>query len=250
VGLGELSQTAVAAARRARRELADAMATLQADEAARAAIEPLAQSVSKAVRQLFAAETRDATGILESMGSAIELLRQALADAQDETALPAVYDAAASLAASLTILYPAREELARSLTASTPADEEPVIPLERPRRVDDERRSGERVEIEAVIGFHTETNFFTGFSGDLSDGGLFIATWDLLPIGSELTLSFVLPEGRQIRGRARVSWVRGAPRSSDENHEPGMGVVFEDLGEADKAAVMRFIRVRAPLFYG
>jgi uncharacterized protein (TIGR02266 family) len=225
------------------------MGTLQADDAARAAIEPLARNVSKAVRQLFAAETRDAPGILESMGNAIELLRQALAAAQDETALAPVYEAAASLAASLTILHPAREELARSLEEA-PEDEEPVIPLGRRRKVDDERRSGERVEIEAVIGFHTETNFFTGFSGDLSDGGLFIATWDLLPVGSDLTLSFVLPEGRQIRARARVSWVREPPRSSDESHEPGMGVVFRDLGEADKAAVMRFIRVRAPLFYG
>ncbi len=247
--MGELSQTAVAAARQARTELAHAMATLQRDETARASIEPLAKTVSKAVRHLFAAETRDEEGILAAMGDAIDVLRQALADAQDETALPAVYEAAASLAASLTILHPAREELARSLADSAP-DDTPVIPLDRHRPPDDERRSAQRVEIEAVIGFHTETNFFTGFSGDLSDGGLFLATWDLLPMGSELTLSFVLPEGRQIRARGRVSWVREPPRTSDETHEPGMGIVFEDLGEADKAAVMRFIRVRAPLFYG
>ncbi len=225
------------------------MATLQAKDEAQETIEPLARNVSRAVRHLFAAETRDEAGILDSMGAAIEVLRQALADAQDETAIPVVYEAAASLAASLTILHPAREELMRSLQA-VDADDEPVIPLGRKRATGHERRSGERIEIEAVIGFHTETNFFTGFSGDLSDGGLFIATWDLLSVGEELTLSFVLPEGRRIRARARVSWVREPPRSSDETHQPGMGVVFEDLGEADKAAVMRFIRVRAPLFFG
>jgi uncharacterized protein (TIGR02266 family) len=180
------------------------------------------------------------------MGEAIEILRAVLADAQDDTSNPAVRDATGSLAGSLTILYPAREELARSLTLLR---EEPVLLLDQRREANDERRKNERVAIEAVIGFHTETNFFTGFSGDLSDGGLFVATWDLLPVGTTLELSFVLPEGRQINAGGRVGWIRARPRSPDEKHEPGMGIVFEELGEGDRHAIQRFIRTRAPLFH-
>jgi len=221
------------------------MANLQATRPTPPSAAHLARRVSVAVRHLFAAETREVAGILSSMGEAVAILRSALEDAQDETSIPAIHQAASSLAASLTILHPAREELARALAGS---EAEPVLLLNR-RQSDEERRGAERVAVEAVIGFQSETNFFTGFSGDLSDGGLFIATWDVLPVDAELELSFILPDGRQINAAARVSWVRDPPRTSDETHQPGMGVVFEGLSESDRQAVMEFIRLRAPLFH-
>ncbi len=108
-----------------------------------------------------------------------------------------------------------------------------------------DRRSSPRIAIEAELGFESETNFFNGFSEDLSDGGLFIATYNLLPIGCEITVKFGLPEGREITADARVVWVR-------EPHgdvTPGMGVQFVDLGGDDHAAILRFIEERPPVFY-
>src|SRR5258708_31062120 len=71
-----------------------------------------------------------------------------------------------------------------------------------------DRRNASRVELSVDIGFESDTNFFTGFSEDLSDGGLFIATYTTLPVGTELAVSFVLPDGHSIKCAASVAWVR------------------------------------------
>lgn len=108
-----------------------------------------------------------------------------------------------------------------------------------------DRRSSPRIAVEAELGFQSETNFFNGFSEDLSDGGLFIATYNVLPIGRELTVKFGLPEGREVTAEARVVWVR-------EPHgdvSPGMGVRFTDLDDEDHAAILRFMDERPPVFY-
>jgi len=86
-----------------------------------------------------------------------------------------------------------------------------------------------------------------GFNNDLSDGGIFVATYDLLPIGSSLSVSFVLPGGHPVTAKGRVSWVR-EPLPDGDAH-PGMGVVFDGLAPEDQSAVMEFIAHRSPLFH-
>ncbi len=108
-----------------------------------------------------------------------------------------------------------------------------------------DRRSSPRISIEAELGFHSETNFFTGFTKDLSDGGLFIATYKTLPIGRTLSVTFGLPEGREITAVGRVVWVREA----EGDLPKGMGVRFLDLSDEDHAAILRFIEERPPVFY-
>jgi len=115
-----------------------------------------------------------------------------------------------------------------------------------PARPDDDRRYSRRVDLDVDIGLHSETNFFVGFAEDISDGGLFVATYDLLPIGTELTLSLVLPGGRQIVAPARVTWIRDP---HDGDLAPGVGVRFERLDEEDRDAIDRFLKKRAPMFF-
>ena len=103
-------------------------------------------------------------------------------------------------------------------------------------------------ELAADIGFHSETNFYTGYSADISDGGLFLATYDLLPVGTELTISFMLPEGYQVTTRGHVSWLR-EPREADTDIRPGMGISFDSLAKDDYEAILRFTGRRPPLFY-
>lgn len=248
----DLTTAAVDAARRARGRLVDAMELLQATEPTPVAAEPVARRVSQAIRHLFTAEGRDDDGILASMGEAIEILREVLGRAQESSEHEAVQATANALAAALTVLFPAREELARALaTAVSPGeeDDEPVLLLSRRREGPGERRGRDRAPVEAAVGFHTESNFFTGYSGDISDGGLFIATWAPLPVGHEVALSFILPTGRQIDAVATVSWIRQPPLDSTVTFQPGMGVVFSELSEADRQAVAEFIRQRTPLFH-
>ncbi len=155
-------------------------------------------------------------------------------------------------------------EAASSAAVTAPVegdDEHEAIPLtprrpptQRPRRAaefvppapDDERRYSRRVALDVDIGLHSETNFFVGLAEDISDGGLFVATYDLLPVGTALTIAMVLPGGRQLSLAGRVAWVRDP---FDDEMSPGVGVRFEPLDPEDRRAIERFLGQRAPMFF-
>ncbi len=122
----------------------------------------------------------------------------------------------------------------------------PARPSDGPRGV--ERRAAPRVALEVEVGFETDNNFYTGFSEDVSEGGLFVATYRLLPIGTKLDLEITLPTGQLVRTRAEVRWLRD-PRDEDPDVRPGMGLRFESLLAEDACAVAELVRLRAPLFY-
>ena len=113
-----------------------------------------------------------------------------------------------------------------------------------------ERRIQERVQLEVDIGLHSATQFYAGLSNDISEGGLFVSTVRPLPVGSEMTISFVLPGGHTVTTRGRVAWL-STPR--DDESTPGMGVRFERL-EPDprmgsRMAALRYVAndaVRGP----
>lgn len=109
-----------------------------------------------------------------------------------------------------------------------------------------ERRHQDRAEFTVDIGLHTSTQFFAGISGDLSEGGLFVATYTPKPIGTELHVSFVLTGGHAISTPAIVAWIR---ESSEAGPEPGMGLRFYGLSDADKKVIERFLKMRPPMLY-
>jgi uncharacterized protein (TIGR02266 family) len=107
-------------------------------------------------------------------------------------------------------------------------------------------RNAPRIDLEVEITFESEHNFYTGFTHNISSGGLFIACHNLRPVGSSLRVRFVLPGLHgPVEADAFVRWVRevGDP---DQN---GMGVQFEHLPVAVKAAIDRFILQRDSIFF-
>lgn len=111
-----------------------------------------------------------------------------------------------------------------------------------------ERRTASRVDLCVGVGFQSDTNFYAGFTEDLSEGGLFVATHMLQPLGTELALTFSLPNGYEISTVAIVRWVRD-PRNHDDDAVPGMGVQFNALSSADLDMIRQFIALREPIFY-
>lgn len=109
-----------------------------------------------------------------------------------------------------------------------------------------ERRVQERVDLEVDIGLHSATQFYAGLSNDISEGGLFVSTIRPLPVGSELTISFVLPGGHAVTTRGRVAWL-STPR--DEESRPGMGVRFVRLEPEHRAAIDKFLKYRPPMLH-
>jgi len=107
-------------------------------------------------------------------------------------------------------------------------------------------RSATRVE--ARVDLSGETTFYAGFADDLSDGGLFVATVDVLPIGTPVTLCFQLPCGHRATVTGDVAWVR-EPQSFDDDLRPGMAIAFDGLDARDRAPILRFLRHRPPLFW-
>lgn len=107
-------------------------------------------------------------------------------------------------------------------------------------------RSGPREKLEANVGATTESNFFVGFSGDIGDGGVFIATYATFPLGTPVEVLVTLPGGYASTINGHVRFVRDP---MDMDSEPGIGVRFEGLTSEQRELVLRFIRKRPPLFY-
>jgi uncharacterized protein (TIGR02266 family) len=112
----------------------------------------------------------------------------------------------------------------------------------------DPRRAHERAPMRIDVTVEGDHNFFNGFSENISEGGLFVATHSLKETGSAISLEFSLPgRAEPVRCRGEVRWVRIYSESSDS--PPGMGVKFLDLTDEDAAFIHDFVTRRAPIFW-
>jgi len=119
---------------------------------------------------------------------------------------------------------------------------QPVLPAV------DERRQHYRAALQASVSLSSESNFYTGFTNDISEGGLFVATHNLAPRGTVMELEFSLSDEEEpIVVQAEVRWVCEYSASSDGH--PGMGLQFKNLQEKDRQRIERFVKMRETLFY-
>jgi uncharacterized protein (TIGR02266 family) len=237
----------VAAARDARLVLAEAVAMLDDARETRA----LASGLSAAVASLFQAEIGEPEAVLHRLEHAAERLGRVLQALHEPPLADALDRAGPLVARTLAVLHPARVELARELASSEESEvsahpqrgESPAArsdsPLSRgagegavPAAI--ERRSGRRVRLEAAIGAQSGARFLPGELGDVSSGGVFVATSEPLPVGERVTVALVLPDAHRIVVEAVVSWVRG-PHVAGE----GMALRFVSLSAADAEAIAR-----------
>ncbi len=106
------------------------------------------------------------------------------------------------------------------------------------------------VQVEVTLG--SESNFFLGFSENVSDGGLFVATHDgIRPIGERFPLTFTLPGHIEpIFCLVEVAWVREYREdATPRDGSPGMGVRFVGLSLEDQQTISEFVGNRQPLFF-
>jgi uncharacterized protein (TIGR02266 family) len=177
-----------------------------------------------------------------AMNKVMEELRDALGTLQTLAKRDFGMEHPARLTAkSLAILYPLTK-IGTSKVPASPVPSKPVPPMI------EERRKARRISIEAEIGFQSDTNFFMGFSEDISTGGLFIATYDTRPMGSLINVNFTLPSGHLISTDGVVRWIREYNETTPDT-PPGMGIQFENLSPQDKEAIEMFVNQRPALFY-
>lgn len=111
-----------------------------------------------------------------------------------------------------------------------------------------ERRTMRRLELNVGVGFRSDSSFYTGYTADISEGGLFVASHMLQPIGAELALTFALPSGPEISVCAVVRWQRD-PQAARAALPPGMGVELHNLSPDDRARIGELVALRASSFY-
>ncbi len=113
-------------------------------------------------------------------------------------------------------------------------------------RADDERRVHQRVRLEAEVTGTSETNFFTGFTEDISMGGLFISTHCPPAMGTRIEVAIGLKPEQVMLLQGEVVWHRGSGSDVD-----GCGVSFVEMTEKQTKAIVDLLSElgREPLFY-
>ena len=87
-----------------------------------------------------------------------------------------------------------------------------------------ERRSATRIPIEADVTLGGHGRVQAAVVSDVSTGGLFVAAYAPVPVGTRVSVRFRLPTG-QVGGTGVVRWVReGRP-----GHLAGMGIELTEV---------------------
>jgi uncharacterized protein (TIGR02266 family) len=120
-----------------------------------------------------------------------------------------------------------------------------------PDRHDDHepyRRSAPRLPVELEIGWTSENNFFSGFAENISEGGVFLVTYEHKEIGERVKVLLTFPGNETpLELEAEVRWHRAYDPASDT--APGWGLRFVDLSDDARTRIEAFVKQRDPIFY-
>jgi uncharacterized protein (TIGR02266 family) len=112
-----------------------------------------------------------------------------------------------------------------------------------------DERAALRAVIHANVDLYSEHNFWTGLTMNMSEGGVFVATYHALPVGAMLLLQLRLPfEEHAMVMLVQVRWTRGY--SAQDDVPPGLGLQFIDADACSLAKIRSFVAtMREPLFF-
>jgi len=102
-----------------------------------------------------------------------------------------------------------------------------------------ERRRSERKQLTVKVAYTTVDEVFSEFTRDINEGGLFIETEKPCPPGTSVNLHFNLPGGDETIVATGLV-VRVSP--GDAGTAPGMGIEFDELGDAARQEINTLIR--------
>ena len=105
------------------------------------------------------------------------------------------------------------------------------------------------LSFEIDLGRGSEHNFYTGLTDNISEGGLFISTSQVLDLGTKIRFPLAMPgmkDPEVVEGVVR--WVRSDGRS-DTNVPPGIGVQFTNISERLKTHINKYVKQNESIFY-
>jgi uncharacterized protein (TIGR02266 family) len=103
-------------------------------------------------------------------------------------------------------------------------------------------RAHPRIEGVFRVRYATLDQLVVAYSADLSKGGMFLASHQLLPVNSMLSLALELPSrGGELSVMCRVVYARDAATAAKTGKASGMGIQFLDLDEQALTRIGQFI---------
>ncbi|MBN2529231.1 MAG: hypothetical protein JXR76_22770 [Deltaproteobacteria bacterium] len=103
------------------------------------------------------------------------------------------------------------------------------------------------MHLETFLTEDTTDAFYTGFSGRIEDGGIFIKTSEQIEKYTPVQLAIHFPDGHTIKPRGTVEWVRsGNPAACDVS--PGVGISFVDLQRLEVELIENWLTFNPPTF--
>lgn len=97
-----------------------------------------------------------------------------------------------------------------------------------------------------TVELNHETHFFAGLMRDLAQGGLFVATYRRLAIGTPVEIWLTLSDGRRERIEGVVRWERAQHAADSER--PGFGITFSAMSDATLSLLDELCREHAVLY--
>jgi len=113
--------------------------------------------------------------------------------------------------------------------------------IERRDRELAEQRRSQRVAFHAAVSVASDTNFFTALSENVSEGGVFLATYSPPGVGEVITMRVEVDGVGAIDVEGTVRWVR----FDEEGCPSGCGVQFCALDERTQRG-LKVLMKRAP----
>ncbi len=98
------------------------------------------------------------------------------------------------------------------------------------------------VHIDVALHPTSEHELWTDMTFDAANGGVLVATYHALPVGTPVTLFLTIGnDPKEVEVAGVVRWTRGAP--------PGLGIALVDPPEEVTNRLQAFAEVRPPMFY-
>jgi uncharacterized protein (TIGR02266 family) len=108
----------------------------------------------------------------------------------------------------------------------------------------DERRAHARLCVQVEVSLDSASELYTGLTGDVSRGGVFVQTWQPIPVGLEVDVELKLAQA-EVLMRGIVRWRREASNGI----LPGVGIEFVRMDDPARDLLVAFCTSRAPLYH-
>ena len=104
------------------------------------------------------------------------------------------------------------------------------------------------LSLEVTLHATSESNLWLGFSQDIAEGGIFVATYEHRPIGARMDLALHLDHRDEpLHVSGVVHWMR--PQGSGDDMPVGVGVRLVDVSKEVAKMLQAFAVRRTPIFY-